>query len=38
LKIKLKGSHFDTIEETEAELEVVLNILTEHGFQDAFRN
>jgi hypothetical protein len=37
LKIKLKGCHFDTIEVMEAESQAVLNILTEHDFQDAFR-
>jgi hypothetical protein len=37
LKIKLKGRHFDTIEVTEAESWVVLNTLTEHGFQDGFK-
>jgi hypothetical protein len=36
-KIKLKGSHFDTIEVMEAESQAVLNTLTEHGFQDAFK-
>jgi hypothetical protein len=36
LKIKLKGSHFDTLEMKEAELQAVLNTLTEHDFQDAF--
>jgi hypothetical protein len=38
LKIKLKGRHFDTIEAMEADLQLVLNTLTEHDFQDAFRN
>jgi hypothetical protein len=38
LKIKLSGSHFDTIEEIESDSQVVLNILTEHDFQDAFLN
>jgi hypothetical protein len=37
LKIKLKGSHFDTTESIEAESQAVLNTLTEHDFQDAFR-
>jgi hypothetical protein len=37
LKIKVKGSHFDTTEVTEAESLVVLNTLTEHDFQDAFQ-
>jgi hypothetical protein len=36
LKIQLKGCHFDTVEVIEAESQVVLNTLTEHGFQDAF--
>jgi hypothetical protein len=34
----LKGRHFDTLEVIEAELQVVLNTLTEHDFQDAFRS
>jgi hypothetical protein len=34
--MKLKGCHFDTIEVIEAEFQAVLNILTEHNFQDAF--
>jgi hypothetical protein len=38
LKIKLKGSHFDRIEVIEAEWEAVLNTLTEHDFQDAFKH
>jgi hypothetical protein len=38
LKIKLNGSHFDTIEVIEAESQAVLNSLTEHDFQDAFKN
>jgi hypothetical protein len=37
LKIKLRGSHFDTTEVIEAELQAVLNTLTEHDFQDAFK-
>jgi hypothetical protein len=37
LKIKLKGRHFDTIEVMEAESQAVLNSLTEHDFQDAFK-
>jgi hypothetical protein len=32
LKIKLKGCHFDTIEVIGAELQAVLNTLTEHDF------
>jgi hypothetical protein len=35
--MKLKGRHFDTIEVIEAESQVVLNTLTEHDFQDAFK-
>jgi hypothetical protein len=38
MKMKLKGSHFDTTEVIEAETQVVLNTLTEHNFQDAFKN
>jgi predicted helicase len=37
LNIKLKGPHFDTIEVMEAESQAVLNTLTEHDFQDAFK-
>jgi hypothetical protein len=37
LKIKLKGRHFDTIEVIEAESQAVLNILTEHDFQEAYK-
>jgi hypothetical protein len=37
LKIKLKGLHFDTIEVIEAESQAALNTLTEHDFQDAFK-
>jgi hypothetical protein len=37
LKIKPRGRHFDTIEVIEAESQVVLNTLTEHDFQDAFK-
>jgi hypothetical protein len=37
LKIKLKGCHFDTIEVIKADLQAVLNTLTEHGFQDPFK-
>jgi hypothetical protein len=36
LKMKLRGCHFDTVEMIEAELQAVLNTLTEHDFQDAF--
>jgi hypothetical protein len=38
LKMKLKGRHHDTLQMTEAESQTMLNTLTEHGFQDAFRN
>jgi hypothetical protein len=38
LKIKLKGRHFVTNEVTEAELQAVLNTLTDQDFQDAFKN
>jgi hypothetical protein len=38
LKIKLKSRHFDTTEVMEAESQAVLNTLTEHHFQDAFKN
>jgi hypothetical protein len=37
LKIKLKDCHFDTIEVTETESQAVLNTLTEHNSQDAFK-
>jgi hypothetical protein len=37
LKIRLKGRHFDTIQVMEAESQAVLNTLTEHDFQDAFK-
>jgi hypothetical protein len=37
LKKKLKGRHFDTIEVIEAELQTVLNTLTEHDFLDALK-
>jgi hypothetical protein len=33
----LQDRHFDTIEVIEAELQVVLNTLTEHDLQDAFK-
>jgi hypothetical protein len=32
------GRHFDTIEVLEADSHAVLNSLTEHGFQIAFKN
>jgi hypothetical protein len=37
LKIKLKSSHFDRTVVIEAESQAVLNSLTEHDFQDAFK-
>jgi hypothetical protein len=37
LKKKLKGCRFDTTEEMEAGSHAVLNTLTEHDFQDAFK-
>jgi hypothetical protein len=37
LKIKLKGRRFDTTDVLEAESQAVLNTLTEHNFQDAFK-
>jgi hypothetical protein len=37
LRTKLKGRHFDTTEVIEAESQAVLNTLTEHDFQDAFK-
>jgi hypothetical protein len=37
LKIKLKGCHLDAIEVIETESQAVLNTLTEHDFQDAFK-
>jgi hypothetical protein len=37
LKIEQKGHHFDTNEVIEVELQTVLNTLTEHDFQDAFK-
>jgi hypothetical protein len=37
LKIKLKGRHFDRIEVIGEESQAVLNTLTEHNFQDAFK-
>jgi hypothetical protein len=35
---KLKGRHFDTTEVIEVESQAVLNILTEHDFQNESRN
>jgi hypothetical protein len=37
LKIQPKGRHFDTIGVISAELQTVLNTITEHDFQDAFK-
>jgi hypothetical protein len=37
LKIILRGCNFDTVEVMEAESQAVLNTLTEHKFQDAFK-
>jgi hypothetical protein len=37
LKIKLRDFHFDIIEVMDAESQAVLNTLTEHDFQDAFK-
>jgi hypothetical protein len=37
LNIILKGCHFDTTEVIEAELQGVMNTLTEHDSQDAFK-
>jgi hypothetical protein len=38
MKIKLKCRNSDTTEVTEVELQAVLNTLTEHDFQDPFKN
>jgi hypothetical protein len=37
LKIKLKGRYSDTTAVITAESQAVLNTLTEHDFQDAFK-
>jgi hypothetical protein len=37
MKLKLKGSRFDTIEENQAESQRVLDALTEKNFQEAFQ-
>jgi ABC-type branched-subunit amino acid transport system ATPase component len=37
LKIKLNGRRFDTIEVIKAESQTVLNTLTEHDLQNAFK-
>jgi hypothetical protein len=36
LKIKLRGRQLDSIQLINAELQAVLNTLTDHDFQDAF--
>jgi hypothetical protein len=36
LKIKLKGRHFEAMEVIDADLQALLNTLTEQDFQDAF--
>jgi hypothetical protein len=38
MKIQLKSRHFDTIKVIQAESQEVLNTLTEHDFQGAFKN
>jgi hypothetical protein len=38
LKIKLRGRRFNTVEMIEVESQAVLNTLTEHDFQNAFKN
>jgi hypothetical protein len=37
MKLKLKGRQFDTIEEIQAEMQKVLDTLTEKDFQEAFQ-
>jgi hypothetical protein len=37
IKLKLKGCGFDTIEDIQAELQLVLDTLTEKDFQEAFQ-
>jgi hypothetical protein len=37
MKLKLKGRHFDTTEEIQAESPRVLDTLTEKHFQEAFQ-
>jgi hypothetical protein len=37
MNLKLKGRRFNTIEETEAESQGVLDTLTVKGFQEAFQ-
>ena len=36
--MKLKGRRFQTLEEIQAELQVVLNTLWENDFQESFKN
>jgi hypothetical protein len=38
LRLLSVSRHFDTIEVMDAESQAVLNTLTEHDFQDAFKN
>jgi hypothetical protein len=38
MEIKLKGCNFDTVEVIEAGSQAVLNSLTDHNLQDAFKN
>lgn len=37
MKIKLMGRRFDTVEEIQAETQMILNTLTKKDFQDAFQ-
>jgi hypothetical protein len=37
MKLMLKGRRFDTIEEIQAESQIVFEILTENNFQEAFQ-
>jgi predicted SprT family Zn-dependent metalloprotease len=37
MKLKLKGCHFDTIEEIQSKSQTVLDTLTEKYFQEAFQ-
>jgi hypothetical protein len=38
MKMKLKGRRFDTVEEIQAELQKLLNTLTQRDFQNSFRS
>jgi hypothetical protein len=38
LKLKVRDQNLDTTEVVEAESQEMLNILTEHDFQDVFKN